>query len=256
MTALFSLFVIILLSITAIRIGAVALELTGLSPAVASFQAQSAFSGVGFTTSESESLVNHPTRRKILRGLILVGNAGITSSVATLVLTFVGQQGAALALRGGFLVAGLVAIMLLARSKLIYALMKKIIEKALTRWTSVDIYDYEELLGVSKGYTIWRIVVKNDSWLAGRKLKDLNLDKEGVLLLTVYHRDENQQEYSEIPGGETLINTGDVLVCYSRKEVGQSLVKRTKGKRGDQEHKEKAAEQKKISEINQIQQHQ
>jgi hypothetical protein len=47
MVPLISLLVIIVLSISVIRVGAVALELTGLAPEVAAFQAQSAFSGAG-----------------------------------------------------------------------------------------------------------------------------------------------------------------------------------------------------------------
>ena len=54
MFALISLLVVIVVSIIIIRIGAVALEMTGLSKETATFQAQSAFSGTGFTTSESE----------------------------------------------------------------------------------------------------------------------------------------------------------------------------------------------------------
>jgi len=64
--------------------------MTGLSKEVASFQAQSAFSGTGFTTNESEYVVSHPARRKIIRILIFLGSAGITSAMATLVLTFLG----------------------------------------------------------------------------------------------------------------------------------------------------------------------
>lgn len=72
MIAVIGLLIIILISIIAIRIGSIALELTGLSPEIASFQAQSAFSGVGFTTEESEAIVIHPLRRKIIRVLILL----------------------------------------------------------------------------------------------------------------------------------------------------------------------------------------
>ncbi|HDG97569.1 MAG TPA: potassium transporter TrkA, partial [Desulfobacterales bacterium] len=54
MYALISLLIVIVVSIVIVRIGAVALEMTGLSRDLATFQAQSAFSGVGFTTSESE----------------------------------------------------------------------------------------------------------------------------------------------------------------------------------------------------------
>ena len=85
MIALFTLLVIILVSVIAIRIGATALELTGLSNEIASFQAHSAFSGVGFTTQEAESIVSHPVRRRIIRVLFLAGSAGITTSMAALI---------------------------------------------------------------------------------------------------------------------------------------------------------------------------
>src|SRR4030042_6230482 len=100
MVALFSLLIIVILSIIVIRIGAIALELTGLSAEIASFQAQSAFSGVGFTTLESEAIVTHPVRRRIIRILILLGSAGVTTSMATLVLAFVGQTDKSVLARG------------------------------------------------------------------------------------------------------------------------------------------------------------
>ena len=85
MIALISLLVVITISITVVRIGSVALVMTGLSKDLAVFQAQSAFSGVGFTTTESGSVVGHAARRKIIRLLMLMGNAGITSAVASVV---------------------------------------------------------------------------------------------------------------------------------------------------------------------------
>ena len=52
-----------------------------------------AFSGVGFTTQESETLMGHSLRRKILSFLMLMGSAGLTSAIATLILTFVSAKG-------------------------------------------------------------------------------------------------------------------------------------------------------------------
>jgi hypothetical protein len=69
----------------------IALTHTGLTKASAKFQARSAFSGAGFTTSESEMVVNHPVRRKIVMLLILLGNAGLVTAVSSLILTFVRQ---------------------------------------------------------------------------------------------------------------------------------------------------------------------
>jgi hypothetical protein len=62
MVALTSLLVVITISIAVVRMGSVALVMTGLSKDHAVFQAQSAFSGVGFTTTESESVVGHATQ--------------------------------------------------------------------------------------------------------------------------------------------------------------------------------------------------
>ncbi|WP_337954338.1 hypothetical protein [Aciduliprofundum sp. MAR08-339] len=66
MIALISLLIVILFSIIFVRFGAVALEMTGLSREVATFQAQSAYTDVGFTTGESEYVMSHPVRRKII----------------------------------------------------------------------------------------------------------------------------------------------------------------------------------------------
>ena len=64
----------ILTSFIAVRIGAFALHLTGMDPEVAAFQALSAFSGTGFTTSEAERVVRHKSRRRIITILIILGN--------------------------------------------------------------------------------------------------------------------------------------------------------------------------------------
>jgi len=65
----------------------VALTMTALSREAARFQARSAFSGAGFTTDEAEWVVNHPVRRRIVMLLILLGGAGLVTSLATLVLS-------------------------------------------------------------------------------------------------------------------------------------------------------------------------
>ena len=64
------LLIAILVSFIAVRIGGFALQLTGIEPDVARFQALSAFSGTGFTTREAERVVGHRTRRRIVTILI------------------------------------------------------------------------------------------------------------------------------------------------------------------------------------------
>ncbi len=77
MIPVISLLLIVGLSLHVTRVATVALEHTGLARESARFQSRSAFTGVGFTTSEAESVVGHPVRRRIVMWLMMVGNVGI-----------------------------------------------------------------------------------------------------------------------------------------------------------------------------------
>jgi len=220
MIALFGLFTIIVLSILVVRIGAIALELTGLSAEIAAFQAQSAFSGVGFTTSESEMIVTHPARRRIVRILILFGSAGITTSMAALVLTFVGETGKDIAMRGAGLAVGVLVILLLSRLRIVNVLMKRVILRVLRRWTKLHIYDYEQLLGLGHGYTISRIRIHEYSPFVDKELNEVK-PEEGILVLAIYRREGGRETHIGTPHGDTVIRAGDALVCYSQKEIGE-----------------------------------
>lgn len=239
---------IVVLSIVAVRIGASALELTGLSPDVASFQAQSAFSGAGFTTSESESIVTHPLRRKIVRVLILVGGAGFTSTVATFILTFMSTSGKGALKRGIIMAGGLTFIYSLARSNVIYRWMKNVINKVLTRYSSLKVFDYREVLGLSKGFSISRFEVKKGSWLDGEKLEDLKVHLEGVLILSVERTSAGEDKFIGVPDGDTMISKGDILTCYGQGDVNEKLSRRKKGREGDEEHDEEVQKEKRREE--------
>lgn len=223
MIALFSLLVIIALSLAVVRVGAIALELTGLSPEIASFQAQSAFSGTGFTTTESEALVSHPVRRRIIRVLILLGSAGITTSIATLVIAFMGQTGQDTLIRGRILLIGILLIILVARSRYLYHIMRIVIANALRRWTKLRIFDYEQLLGFGEGYAISRIVIKHNSWLRDKKLNELKLERIGLTALAIYRKAGRREKFMGGLTGDTVINAGDILVCYAPEEVSEAI---------------------------------
>ncbi len=87
MFAASSLFVILTLSVIIIRVAAVALRMTGMPDQIARFQARSAFTGTGFTTSESEAILGHPVRRRIVSLLMIVGNLGLVTIMATVIVS-------------------------------------------------------------------------------------------------------------------------------------------------------------------------
>ncbi len=244
MTALMTFLLVVLFSIVVVRIGTVALKMTGLSRDVAAFQAQSAFSGVGFTTSESEYVVSHPVRRRIIRILMLLGSAGLTSAMATLVLTFVGATPAESVERAFWLGVGLLLLLFFGKSKLVDRGLSWIIERALEKFTQIKIYDYEQLLGLSRGYTISMIKVKEGSWLANRKLRDLKLNEEGVLVLAIYRKVNGEERFIGAPRGDTIVIPGDTMVCYGPEDTLLNLPKRLKGPIGDKEHVEAVIKEK------------
>jgi hypothetical protein len=65
MIPVISVLLVVILSVVVIRVATVALVHTGMGREAARFQARSAFTGVGYTTSEAESIVTHPVRRRI-----------------------------------------------------------------------------------------------------------------------------------------------------------------------------------------------
>ncbi len=67
----------------------VALTLTGLSAEAARFQARSALTGTGYTTSETEKVVDHPLRGGIGMVLMLLRSAGFVSILISLLLSFI-----------------------------------------------------------------------------------------------------------------------------------------------------------------------
>ncbi len=246
MIALISLFVVVVLSLIITRVATVALTLTGLSREVARFQARSAFSGVGFTTSESELVVSHPVRRRIVLLLMLLGNAGFVSAIASLILSFLSAAGPReVALRLVILLLGLGSLWALARSRLVDRYMGHVIGWALRRWTHLEVRDYADLLDLHGDYRVVERVVEPGDWLAGRTLADLKLREEGVLVLGIRRRDGT---YVGAPRGWTEIRPGDTLIIYGRAALLDELCRRRAGPEGDQAHLRAVAEQEKILE--------
>lgn len=235
---------VLTLSILVTRIATVALVHTGLSRESARFQARSAFTGVGFTTSESERVVNHPVRRRVLLALMLLGNAGVVTALSSLVLTFIGpEEGANPALKIVLIVVGVAALWGVATSRWIDARLSRLIGRLLRRYTSLEVRDYASLLELSSGYRVKELEVRSDDWMAGRDLAAIRVRDEGILVLGI-KRDSGA--YVGTPRGDTRVGAGDVLVVYGRGEAIKELDERRRGTGGDREHDEAVAEQERV----------
>ena len=212
MVAIILLVVTLALSLSITRIGTVALQLTGMSEESAHFQARSAFYGVGFTTNESESVVNHPVRRRIVLLLMLAGNLGIATSVATILATLSTTSSSEAWVKNLVILSvGLSCLVIVANSRWVSQTMSHLITRALRRWTTLDVHDYVALLHLRAGYSVLEVNVLPGDWLADKTLGELSLSKHGVLLLGI-HRPGNV--FIGAPTGRTRIHSYDTLVIY------------------------------------------
>lgn len=263
MIAAISFIIVILFSLLVIKVGAVALETTGLSKDISEFQAQSAFSGVGFTTSESETLMIHPARRRIMRLLMLMGSAGLTTALATLVLTFISSTGDTI-LFGGFVISKiavtltliictLIILLALTRTKWFDKILRGMLKRPLKKLKQkVNLYDYETILGLSKGYGIVSFKIHSKHWMANKKIDTLNLKDEGVVIMGVEREIHGHEEYFGAPTGGFVLHSLDKIVVYARETIAASLSKREKGNSGRISREESIAMEKSYKQIKKI----
>ena len=185
MIAIATVLIVVLISLLATRVATMALVLTGLSRESARFQARSALTGTGYTTSESEAIVNHSVRRRIVLTLMLMGSAGIVTVIAAVMISFVNADSRDTLIRLGSLVVALAVLLVLARSDRIDRVLMAMISRALRRWTQLDARDFAALLHLGGGYGVNELSVRDGDWVAAGPLSELDLRSEGAAVLGI-----------------------------------------------------------------------
>src|SRR5215211_5108507 len=220
--ALASLLGIVVVTLLVARVATVILAATGLSGEEARFQARSALTGTGFTTSEAEYVVNHPLRRRVVMVIMLLGNAGVVAAASSLIIGF-RPGGTHDRWRLVLLLGGLCALILLSRSRWFDRRLTLVIARVLRRWTDLPRRDEATLLALSGDWAVAELRVRDRDRLAHRTLSDLNLGRRGVRILGITKPDGR---YEGDPTGGTVIEPGDLLVLYGREPVIDELDER------------------------------
>jgi hypothetical protein len=205
---------------------------------LARFQARSAFTGSGFTTTESERVVQHPVRRRIIMMLMLLGNAGFITAVSSLMLSFVTTD-AATGITGTvwfrlvLLILGLTALWLVAHSSWVDDRLSEVIGWALRRWSDLEVRDYASLLQLSGDYAVAEMVIEPGDWLAEQTLAEMKLSNEGVLVLGI---SKPNGEYLGAPRGRHRLAADDTVILYGPRQVLADLDERRTGSQGNWKH--------------------
>lgn len=234
MAALFTFFAVLILSQIIVRIGTLLLRITGLSADAAKFQVRSAFTGTGFTTRESEMIANHPIRRKIIMALMVMRNAGFISLISTLTISFVSTEtNEEILFRAIILGSGLLFLILISRLHFLDKFFTMILHGLARFIKPLRVADYENLLNLSGEYEIIEHKCTSTSWLINKKLTELKLTDEGLLILGIKREDGH---FIGTPQGETYIFPDDRVILYGREEILREIAMRKLGPEGDQQH--------------------
>ena len=222
MGAALSIFVLLSVSVFIVRVASVALRLTGLPEASARFQALSAFTGTGFTTSEAESVVNYPVRRRIVSLLMIVGNMGLVTVFAALVVSLVyteGEMGAVI-LQLAWLTGGLALLWFLMLNSAADRIMCSLIGKILESTTVLGKRRFHRLLQIGDGWSVCEHPV-DPEW---QSENDGSLESNlAALELTVLGIRSPSGKLSVGQPLRGCVNTGDMLVLFGRDEGHEAL---------------------------------
>lgn len=226
------LFIIVLIaSFIAVRIGAIAFQLSGLEWSLAKFQALSCFSGTGFTTKEAELITGNPQRRRIATILIILGNAGLVTMIASVASALNPQQALWTKLSESFLpfsvprylvpwinllliVVALYVIYRVSTNKKFVRKLTGILRAKIIRKEIFKPVSFEELLLLAGGYGVSKIDVSADNPLVDKTLTESELRKSDIMVLAIVRADVTIPN----PSANTKILPGDELVSFGKLE--------------------------------------
>jgi hypothetical protein len=212
--ALFALIIVILISTVMVKVGTVALTMTGLDRRKAAFQALSAFTNTGWTTREAELLMAHDQRRRIIMLLVVLGHAGLASGVATLILSLGERQASDVFAKLAILAAVIFVVYLLAHWRGLDHQLTAQIEKRLRQTTSLRTSSFEEVLLLAEGYGIVEVYITDQSDIANKTIGESRLRNRGMVVLAV----DGGGHIIPAPDSETTLLPGHRLICYGKVE--------------------------------------
>jgi len=202
--------VFLIIALVIVKVGAIALRMTGLDRRRATFQAVSAFTGTGFTTREAESVVEDDRRRRIVVVLMVLGNAGFVGVLATLIAGAVAAKPESISLDYGVLVGGIAIVLLVASRRGLMRRLNNWIERRLARTSMFEQRPMEEILNLGQGYGVADVRITEESLIGGKTLAEAGLTKRDILVLAI----ARGRRTLPSPKAAEEILPGDRLICY------------------------------------------
>jgi Trk-type K+ transport system membrane component len=203
------------------RLATGALIATGVPPEIAAFQSRSAFSGAGFTTTETESVINHPMRRKIISTTMFVGSLGTPTLIVAVLIGFMAPGPGSTTERTLVTISGIVLIAMLIGNRPATDFLVKVGHRyANKRLIPVLSDSFETLLTLGDDFAVGSISLAADPADTYRSLRGLDEAVRGVRVLGIRRGDEY---FGETPI-DIELRQGDEILVYARLDQINSMI--------------------------------
>lgn len=200
-----------------------ALIATGVPPEIAAFQARSAFSGAGFTTTEAENVVNHPMRRRIIATTMFVGSLGTPTLVVTVLVGFLAPGPGSTTERTLVLVSGIVFIALTVLNRPLRRVLVRLGHHYTARRLVAALGPtVDEIASLGSDFVVAAVGLAETPGPTYRSLRSLAHALDDCTVLGI----RRPGEYFGEPPVDVELHAGDVLIVYGRRDHIAALVRR------------------------------
>ncbi|WLR54332.1 TrkA C-terminal domain-containing protein [Mesobacillus subterraneus] len=200
-------FIYLFIVFTVIEINTSIFVATGLDRKIARFQVISMLTGTGFTTGESELIIDHPVRRRLGAFLILFGAfslAVIISAISNLLTdNFYTMEIA-------YIAGGLVALLFVLKAPVVQRMMSKKMKSKLKENYELADLPISDVLLMDEDDEVREIAIKEDSPFADRTFNEIVKKTDDVMLLFIKRGEINIRKKAH----DTKLEPGDTLFLY------------------------------------------
>lgn len=182
MNVLIAFVIFLILFLCLIEFFTIILRLTGVETRKAKFQVVSLLTSTGYTTKESEVIVQHPIRRKIAHWIMIFGYVSTVTFVSFLVNILMNHLGSL-----GIIFGSMILVLMLLRSTRHIDQIEEKIENIIrknNRWTKFNKVS-NQIVFRNKGYGIVEIYLHEKVFLVGKSLLEANLPEWEIKILSI-----------------------------------------------------------------------
>jgi len=195
-----------------IEILSVIFKITGLELSKARFQIISILTHTGFTTRESELIVQHPVRRRIASILMIVSYVAQATLITLLFdILYRDQKG----FLNMFIVMAVVLlfIIIVTKNKYILGRFERLTEKILSKnLKNSKGSRIDRILNLSPEFSIYEVIVDEQSPMCNKTIRENNLKDNFIQVLKI----DRGSEVLDFPLAETRILHGDRIIVYGK----------------------------------------